>query len=70
MEDDELAIIYYVANLILLEQYSLAHSIIEKQLLKLKEATNTFKGNVWRMQGLCELQMLKTHCKKGKFDRD
>jgi len=35
MQDDELAIVYYIASLLLQEQYSLADSIMEKQLLKL-----------------------------------
>jgi uncharacterized protein YqgQ len=49
MLDDELTIVYYIANLILQEQYSLANSIIEKQLIRLKQCTNTFNGNIRRL---------------------
>jgi hypothetical protein len=49
MSDEELAIVYYISTLALLEQYSLADSIIEKQLLKLSLSTPTFKGNLHRL---------------------
>jgi hypothetical protein len=49
MQDDELAIVYYIASLLLLEQYSLADSIIEKKLLKLPQSTPTFNGNIRRL---------------------
>jgi len=59
MQDDELAIVYYIANLMLLEQHSQADSIIEKQLLRLERSSAAFKGNISRMQGVCKLQILK-----------
>jgi hypothetical protein len=49
MQDDELAIVYYISSLLLLEQYSLADSIIEKKLLKLPQSTPTFNGNIRRL---------------------
>ena len=51
MQDDELAIVYYIANIMLLEQFSLADSIIEKNLLKLPQCSPIFNGNIKRMQG-------------------
>jgi hypothetical protein len=70
MKDDELAIVYYIANLVLLEQYSLADSQIEKQLLKLKLSTGTFNGNIRRLQAICKLQMLKLRFSRIKYNQN
>ena len=48
MADDELAIVYYIANLILQEQFSLADSIIQRQLLHIR-LSHTFNGNIRRL---------------------
>lgn len=68
MQEDELAITYYVSNLILLGQFSLANSIIEKHILPLRESSSTFMGNIRRMHGLCRLQKLKLKLEKQKYD--
>jgi hypothetical protein len=43
MEEDELAVVYYITNLVLLEQFIQADSNCEKQISKLiKNSSDTF----------------------------
>jgi len=68
MQDDELAIVYYIANIMLMEQYSLADSIIEKNLIRMPQCSPIFNGNIRRMQGICKLQLLRIRSKQWKFN--
>ena len=64
MREDEQAIVYFVANMILVGQYSVTESLIQKKLVFLSNSSNTFMGNIRRMQGLCRMQLLKLQFEK------
>lgn len=64
MKEDELAIIYYITNLVLLEQYVIVNSKIEKQAIRIKDSSVTFKGNVARLLALCKFKILEVKCIK------
>jgi hypothetical protein len=64
MKEDELAIIYYITNLILLEQYLIVNTKIEKQAIRIKDSSSTFKGNVARLLALCKFKILEARCLK------
>lgn len=53
IDEDELAIVYYITNLILLEEYLQADSKCAKQISKIKDVSATFKGDIARLQALC-----------------
>ena len=62
MKEDELAIIYYITNLVLLEQYVIVNGKIEKQAIRIKDSSATFKGNVARLLALCKFKILEAKC--------
>lgn len=64
IDEGELAIIYYVTNMILLEQFAIADSRIEKQISKINDVSTTFKGNIARLRALCRFEHLKMHLQK------
>ena len=64
IDEDELAIIYYVTNLILMEHFNIADSRIEKQIYKIRDVSATFKGNIARLRALCKFEHMKQHAHK------
>lgn len=52
LNEDELTMIYYLANLILLTQNNVANLLIKKYYKKMKECSPIFKANVHRFQSL------------------
>lgn len=48
MSDEELAVLYYLSNLVLISRFTVVRAICEKNLLFMIKATCVFKGNVKR----------------------
>lgn len=59
--------IYYIANLVLAEQYSLACQLIQKYYLRMRNCTEVFKGNVWRLLALGQTRLLEIQNTQKKF---
>ena len=66
LSNEEGTLIYYLANLIILDQHSFALSLIEKHYLRMKKCSDVFRGNVKRFQAQCTFHMLQMHCEGGK----
>ena len=64
---EEGALIYYLANLILLEQHNLAQSLIEKHYVKMKKCSEVFRGNVKRFQALSTFRLLTINIEESKL---
>lgn len=64
---EEGALIYYLVNLILLEQHSLAQSLIEKHYVKMKKCSEVFRGNVKRLQALSTFRLLTINIEESKL---
>ena len=62
LSNEEGAMIYYLANLIILDQHNLVLSLIEKHYLRMKKCSDVFRGNVKRFQALCTFQLLQMQC--------
>ena len=52
LSQDEKTMAYYLVNLILFKQYSLARHLIKTHFLKMKKTSDLFKANVRRLQAL------------------
>ena len=59
LSSEESALVYYLANLILQDQYSLVDSLVKKYYLKMKKSSEVFRGNVCRFRALSLFQMLQ-----------
>ena len=59
--------IYYIANLILTEQYSLACTLIQKYYLRMRNCTEVFKGNIWRLLALGQTKLAEVQCTQKMF---
>ena len=56
---EELAISYYLTNLVLLEDYHVAVSLITKKILKMKQISANLRGSCLRLQALSLYEMLR-----------
>jgi hypothetical protein len=56
---EELAISYYLTNLVLLEDYHVAVSLITKKILKIKQISANLRGSCLRLQALSLYEMLR-----------
>ncbi len=69
MTEDEEAMVYFVAYLVQQEQYSIADSIITKQLQPLN-ASKIFHANIKRFQAISWFQLLKVRCDESNMPND
>jgi hypothetical protein len=56
---EELAISYYLTNLVLLEDYHVTVSLITKKILKMKQISANLRGSCLRLQALSLYEMLR-----------
>lgn len=63
---EELAILYYITNLVLLEDYRVAESLITKKVLKMTHISSTLRGNALRLQALCRFEMLRASTEENR----
>ena len=61
MSDEEIAVLYYLSNLVLLSRFTLVKTICEKNLLLMSKVSTMFKANVLRYLVLSfyRLEMMK-----------
>jgi hypothetical protein len=64
MTTEELAISYYLTNLVLLEDYHVVVSLITKKILKIKQISANLKGNCLRLQAFSLFELLKAEIEK------
>ena len=53
MSAEEITVLYYIANLVLISQHSLVKIICERNLVFMSKASPIFRGNVNRYLALC-----------------
>ena len=56
--EEERALLYYIVNLILLDQYNFVDSLIKKYFLRMKTCSEVFKGNIRRFQAIAQSRLL------------
>lgn len=59
MPTQELAILYYLTNLVLLEDYRVVVSLITKKILKMAHITSNLRGSCLRLKALCQFEILR-----------
>lgn len=59
MADAEMAVLYYISNLLLLRQCAKVRSLCEQHLIHMNSASNMFKANVHRFLALTQLKSPK-----------
>ena len=67
MTGEEMTVLYYIANLVLISRLNDVKMICEKNLMLMIEASSFFKANVTRYLALC---LLKQHHDGGEFAKD
>ena len=58
ISDEEKALLYYIVNLILLDQHNLVDQLIKKYFIRMKKCSEVFKGNVRRFQAIAQYRLL------------
>jgi hypothetical protein len=53
MSTEEMTVLYYIANLVLISQHSLVKIICERNLVFMSKASSIFRANVNRYLALC-----------------
>ena len=56
MSNEEMTVLYYIANLVMISRHKIVKTICEKNLILMKKASSFFKANVARYLALCLMQ--------------